>query len=191
MTLVRLILLLEICLTGFVTIECAGCSKEAGYCNIYTSSLSCYIRKNDTHSITTLLRDCSGRSSDFTAVVIYKNYVSNEYGNLLIDVELPTNIQSLSISNFQDKDHIRLTTFSQNAGLTSIYTTYSYIELESNNFFTHFTALQHINLGYVLSREPPSFTNLLSLTYLRVFLVGPFTQALAEGIVSGLTNLRS
>ena len=44
-------------------------------------------------------------------------------------------------------------------------------------------------MRYVLSREPPSFTNLLSLTYLRVFLVGPVTNALDEGIVSGLTNL--
>ena len=175
-------------MTDFVTIECVDCSNEAGYCNFYTSYLYCYITTNDTQSIKALLRDCSGYTSSLVRLSVYKNYVSNEYGNLLIDIELPTNIQSLEIYNSHDKDHIRLTTFSQNTALTSIYTT-SYIELESNNFFTHFTALQYIFLFYVLSREPPSFTNLLSLTYLRVYPVGPVTHALDEGIVSGLTNL--
>ena len=188
MTLVRLILLLGICVTGFVTIECVDCSNEAGYCDFYSYYLRCYIATNNTQSIKALLRDCSN-SSTFNSLDVYKNYVSNEYGNLLIDIELPTNIQSLSISNTQDKDHIRLTTFNQNTGLTYIYAYSSYIELESNNFFTQFTALQYINLQYVLSREPPSFTNLLSLTFLRVYLVGPVTHALDEGIVSGLTNL--
>ena len=135
-----------------------------------------------------LLRDCSSNSSSLASLNVYKNYVSNEYGNLLIDIELPTNIQYLGIYNYQDEDHIRLTTSSQNTGLRRIYTR-SYIELESNNFFAHFTALQAINLQYVLSREPLSFTNLLSLTYLQIYLVGPVTQALDEGIVSGLTNL--
>ena len=188
MSLVKLILLLGICVTGFVTIECVDCSNEAGYCDFYTSDLSCGITANDTESIKTLLRNCSSNSASLDYLYVYKNYVSNEYGNLLIDIELPTNIQYLSIDNFQDEDQIRLTTFRQNTGLTRIYAS-SYIELESNNFFTHFTALQKIELGYVLSREPLSFTNLLSLTFLRVNLVGPVTQALDEGIVSGLTNL--
>ena len=184
----RLILLLGICVTGFVTIECVDCSNEAGYCDFYTSSLYCYITTNDTQSIKSLLRNCSSNSSSFVRLYVLKYYVSNEYGNLLIDIELPTNIQSLYIYNYQDQDHIRLTTFSQNTGLTRISSSY-YIELESNNFFTHFTALQRIDFQYVLSREPPSFTNLLSLTYLRVSLVGPVTHTLDEGIVSGLTNL--
>ena len=188
MTLVRLILLLGICVTGFVTIECVDCSNEAGYCDFSTSDLNCFITTNDTQSIKSLLRDCSSNSSSLIRLYVIKNYVSNDYGNLLIDIELPTNIQSLYIYNSQDQDHIRLTTFSQNTGLTRIYT-YSYIELESNNFFTHFSGLQNIYFQYVLSREPPSFTNLLSLTYLSVFLVGPVTHALDEGIVSGLTNL--
>ena len=188
MSLVRLILLLGICVTGFVIIECVDCSKEAGYCDFSTSSLNCYITDNDTESIKALLRDCSSNSSSLVHLDIYKNYVSIEYGNLLIDIELPTNIHYLSIDNTQDQDHIRLTTFSQNTGVTKIYTS-SYIELESNNFFTHFTALQSIELSYVLSSEPPSFTHLLSLTLLRIYLVGPVTHALDEGIVSGLTNL--
>ena len=90
--------------------------------------------------------------------------------------------------NTHTRHYVPLTTFSQNTGVTGIYTS-SYIELESNNFFTHFTALQYIYCSYVLSREPLSFTNLLSLTLLRVNLVGPVTQALDEGIVSVLTNL--
>ena len=175
-------------MTGFATIECVDCSNEAGYCDLLSPSLSCYITANDTQSIKSLLRNCSSNSSSLVRLNVYKNYVSNEYGNLLIDIELPTNIHYLNIYNFQDKDHIRLTTFSQNTALTRTYTE-SYIELESNNFFTHFTALQFINFRYVLSREPPSFTNLLSLTYLRVWLVGPVTHTLDEGIVSGLTNL--
>ena len=185
MTLVRLILLLGICVTGFVTIGCVDCRKEAGYCNGF-SSLSCYINTSDTQLIKALLSYCSNDSS---SLKVSKDYVSNEYGNLLIDIELPTNIQFLEIHNSQDNDHIRLTTFSKNTGLTYIYTSSSYIELESNNFFTHFTALQRIDLQYVLSREPPSFTNLLSLTFLRIYLVGPVTHALDEGIFSGLTNL--
>ena len=188
MSLVRLILLLGICVTGFVTIECVDCSNEAGYCDFSSSYLYCYITTNDTQSIKALLRDCSSNSSSLVRLNVYKNYVSNEYGNLLIDIELPTNIQYLKIYNSQNTDHIRLTTFSQNTGLTRISFS-SYIELESNNFFTHFTALQRIELQYVLSSEPPSFTNLLSLTYLSVSLVGPVTHALDEGIVSGLTNL--
>ena len=136
-----------------------------------------------------MLRDCSNNSS-FAGIYVYKYYVSNEYGNLLIDIELPTNIQYLYIYNSQDQDHIRLTTFSQNTALTRIDTS-SYIELESNDFFTHFTGLQNIGMNYVLSREPPSFTNLYNLTYLRVAQVGPVTHALDEGIVSGLTNLVS
>ena len=186
MSLVRLILLLVICVTGFVTIECVVCSNEVGYCNVYTSYLHCYITANHTQSIKALLRDCSSNSSSLVSLYVYKNYVS--YGYLLIDIELPTNIQYLAIYNERDQEHIRLTTFSQNTGLKGIFT-YSYIELESNNFFNHFTGLQSIYLGYVLSRKPPSFTNLLSLTFLSIYLDGPVTHALDEGIVSGLTNL--
>ena len=175
-------------MTGFVTIECVVCSNEVGYCSFYSYYLKCYITNNDTQSIKALLRDCSSNSSSLFRLDVYKNYVSNEYGNLLIDIELPTNIRYLFIYNTLNQDHIRLTTFSQNTGVTYIYSS-SYIELESNNFFTHFTALQVIQMEYVLSREPPSFTNLLSLTLLRISLVGSVTHALDKGIVSGLTNL--
>ena len=188
MTLVRLILLLGIFVTGFVTIECVDCSNEAGYCGLSTSSLTCFIATNDTLSVKALLRDCSSNSSSFTRITVYKNYVSSEYGNLLIDIELPTNIQYFEVHNGRDQDHIRLTTSNQNTALTKIYSG-SYIELESNTFFTHFTGLQDIQMSYVLSREPPSFTNLHSLTYLRAYLVGPVIHGLDEGIVSGLTNL--
>ena len=187
MTLVRLILLLGIFVTCFVTIECADCNNEAGFCNFYTSYLDCSIATNDTQIIKALLRDCSAMSS-LTYIRIYKTYDSSEYGNLLIDIELPTNIQSLNFDNYYDRDQIRLTTSSQNTALTKI-SAYCFIELESNDFFTHFTGLQDIRMSYVLSREPPSFTNLHSLTYLRVRLVGPVTHALDEEIFNGVTNL--
>ena len=99
-------------MTGVVTIECVDCSNEAGNCDLLSSSLSCNITTNDTQSIKALLRDCSSNSSSLIHLSAYKNYVSNEYGNLLIDVELPTNIQSLEIYNSQDQDQIRLTSFS-------------------------------------------------------------------------------
>ena len=188
MDFVRLILLFGICVTGFATIECAQYSNEAGTCYFYTSYLRCDITNDDNLSIKALLSNSSSQYSTFYVIYIYKEYVSSEYGNLLIDIELPTNIQHLYIYNLQDQDHIRLTTSSQNTGLTKIYT-YSYIELESNDFFTYFTGLQDVRMSYVLSREPPSFANLYSLTYLRIYPVGPVTHALDEGIVSGLTNL--
>ena len=188
MIFVRLILLLGICVTGFVTIECQNCINGAGYCNFGTSYLRCYINNNDAQSIKALLTNCASNSVSFNYIEVYKNYVSNEYANLLVDIELPSNIQSLNIYNNEDQDHIRLTTSSQNTGLTRIYT-YAYIELESNDFFAHFTGLQQINMRFVLSREPPSFTNLNYLTYLSMNLVGPITHTLDNGIVSGLTNL--
>ena len=188
MAFVRLILLLGICVAGFVTIECQDCTNGAGYCDYSTSSLKCYINNNDTQLIKVLLTDCTSNNVSFSSIYVYKDYVSNEYANLLLDIELPSNIQSLYINNYQDQDHIRLTTSSQNAALTIIYTE-AYIELESNDFFTHFTGLQNINMDYVLSREPPSFTNLVSLTYLSMNLVGPVTHVLDDGIVSGLINL--
>ena len=135
MALVRLILLLGICVTGYVTIECPDCSNAAGYCSYYTSYLGCYINNNDTQNIKALLENCS---VSFYYIRVYKNYESNEYGYLLVDIELPSNIQTLHIANVRDQDHIRLTTSSQNTGLTRISTT-AYIELESNDFFTHFT----------------------------------------------------
>ena len=152
MAFVRLILLLGICVTSFITIECQGCSNGAGYCDYSTSSLKCYINNNDTQLIKVLLTDCTSNNVSFSSIYVYKDYVSNEYANLLLDIELPSNIQSLYINNYQDQDHIRLTTSSQNAALTIIYTE-AYIELESNDFFTHFTGLQNIEYGVTSCQE--------------------------------------
>ena len=188
MTLVRLILLLGICVTGFVAIESVDCNNGAGYCNFYSYYLRCYITNNDTELIKVLLRVCSSRRSSFINTQVYKYYVSNEYSNLLIDIELPSNIKYLYISNSKDQDHIRLTTFTDNTALTRIYIS-SYIELESNDFFNHFTGLQTIEFSYVLSREPPSFTNLYSLTYLRMHLVGPVTHTFDGTMLEGTSNM--
>ena len=97
MAFVGLILLLGICLTGFVTIECQDCTNEAGYCDYSTSYLHCYINNSDTQSIKVLLTNCASYSSSLSQMYVHKNYVSNEYANLLVDVEFPSNIQSLYI----------------------------------------------------------------------------------------------
>ena len=56
MALVRLILLIGICVIGFVTIECQDCTNTTGYCNHYTSYLECYINNNETQYIKALLK---------------------------------------------------------------------------------------------------------------------------------------
>ena len=147
MIVLSLILLLGICVR--VTIESQDCTNAAGYCYYSGSYLQCYINNNDNQSIKELLNTCASNSASFYYIYVYKNYVSNEYANLLVDIELPSNIQSLNIYNNEDQDHIRLTTSSQNAGLTSIYTN-AYIELESNDFFTYFTGLKYIYMRWYI-----------------------------------------
>ena len=80
----------------------------------------------------------------------------------------------------------------ENTALTrvSIYTT-SRIELESDDFFDHFTGLRWIYIKYLLSREPPSFKKLLSLQHLYLGLVGSNTHTFDDTIVNGLSNLYS
>ena len=116
MVFVRLILLLAICVTGFVTVECQGCtcSNGAGYCDTVYTSPFCYITTNDVQLIKTLLSDCASSSASYYYIRVYKNHVSDEYANLLIDIELPPNIQTLYIYKNRNQDHIRLTTSSQN-----------------------------------------------------------------------------
>ena len=172
-------------MAGFVTIECVDCSNGAGYCNFHATFLLCYIQNNDTQSIKVLLRNCSN-SSNAAYLFVYKSYGLSEIENLLIDIELPSNIQNLYIYNFQV--HIRLTTFRQNTALTRIYID-SHIELESNSFFNNFTGLKYIDVLYVLSREPPSFSNLQSLNYLKMSLEGPITYTLDGTMLGGITNL--
>ncbi|KAI6647640.1 hypothetical protein LOD99_8714 [Oopsacas minuta] len=168
----------------------SDCRNEAGFCDYYRSYLECYIFNNETQYIKSLLSYCSGQSTGFDIIIVYKNYVSRVYGNLIIDIELASNIQRLKIFNLKDQDYIRLTTSSQNTGLTRIFVSSSYnIQLESGNFFNYFTDLKSIFVGYCISKETPSFTNLQYLTYLSVKIVGVSLRTFDNTIVRGLSNL--
>ena len=121
MIVLRLILLLGICVRA--TIESQDCTNTnaASYCYSSTSFIRCYINSNDTQSIKELIYYCASSSVSLHTISVYKNYVSNEDRNLLVDIELPSNILTLRIYNREDDDHNRLTTSNQNAGLTRIY----------------------------------------------------------------------
>ncbi|KAI6647891.1 Fibrillin-2-like [Oopsacas minuta] len=171
-------------------VEAVDCSNGAGYCNYGSSYLQCYITNNETQVIKSLLSYCSGQSTVFSTIYVYKNYVSTVYGNLIIDIELASNIQYLRIYNYEDRDNIRLTTSSQNTGLTRISVSSSYhIQLEAKNFFNYFTGLKYIYLGYCISKETPSFTNLQYLSSLSVRIVGASTRTFDNTIVRELSNL--
>ncbi|KAI6647886.1 Fibrillin-2-like [Oopsacas minuta] len=174
----------------YAVVEAVDCSNGAGYCDYYSNDLQCYITNNDTQVIKSLLSNCSGQSTAFVTIYIYKNYVSTVYGNLIIDIELASNIQLLNIYNVQDHDNIRLTTSSQNTGLRriTIYSNY-HIQLESGNFFNYFTGLKYIFVGYCITKETPSFTNLQYLRSLSVRIVGASTRTFDNTIVRGLSNL--
>ena len=175
-----------ICLTSLVRIQAVTCRKDAGYCRVYSSYLYCYIEANDTQGIKTLLRDCSAGTA--TTLYLYKYYVSNAFGNLIVNIELPSNIQRLYLYNYEDNDNFRLTTSTQNTGLTRIVS-YAHVELESYNFFNYFRGLGYVYMNYISVRELPSFTSLQYLTYLRASIQIVSPQALDGTMLSGLTNL--
>ena len=57
-----------------------------------------------------LLMNCSRDNSGIRTVKIYKEYVSDNYRSLLIDIELHSNIQELQIYNSRDQDIFIFTT---------------------------------------------------------------------------------
>ena len=178
--------LVIICLTSLVHIKAYECRKGVGYCNVYSSYLRCYIETNNTEGIKEMLKDCSAGTAN--TLHLYKNYASNAFGNLIIDIELPSNIQTLYLQNNYDHDYFRLTTSSQNIGLTKISISV-HTELESNNFFNYFPGLRNLYISHLISEKFPSFTSLQYLTYLRerILMVNP--KALDNTMFSGLSNL--
>ena len=173
-------------MVSLVHIKAYECRKEAGYCNVYSSYLRCYIEVNNTEGIKDMLKDCSAGTANI--LYLYKNYVSNAFGNLIIDIELSSNIQTLYLYNSYDHDYFRLTTSSQNTGLTRIYLNYN-VELEHHNFFNYFPNLEYVYIRYIFSSKCPSFTNLQYLTYLRARIQLTSPQALVSTMFSGLSNL--
>ena len=183
------LLCLIVCLCCCVQVESVFCDNGVGYCNDNSWYIECYINSSDTQLIKELLSNCSNRNTNINDVRVFKDYLSNTHGNILIDIELPSNIQSLFIGNFKDNDNIRITTNTENTALTRI-NVYPRIDLESSDFFSHFIGLQDIHIDYVYSREAPSFNELKSLTYLSLTLLGIETHTLDDRIVSGLSNLK-
>ncbi|KAI6647889.1 Fibrillin-2-like [Oopsacas minuta] len=187
---ISLLLGLVTYLCYYGVVEAPSCSNEAGYCDFYSSYLNCYITNNETQVIKGLLSYCSVQSTAFFTIYVYKDYTSTVYGNLIVDIEIASHIQTLYIYNGIDKDNIRLTTSSQNTGLTRIVIDNAYhIQLESGNFFNYFTGLKSIYIGNCISEESPYFTNLQFLTYLDIRIVGSSTRTFDNTIVRGLSNL--
>ena len=175
-----------ICLSSLVRVQADKCRKEGGFCRNYGSYIHCYIEANDTQGITNLIRECS-RGTE-TTLYLHKYYVSDAFGNLIIDIELPSNIHTLYLGNDRDHDYFRLTTSTLNTGLTRIQT-FAHVKLESYNFFNYFRGLKYVYMNYINSIELPSFTSLQYLTYLKARIQMASPQALDSTMLSGLTNL--
>ncbi|KAI6661312.1 Fibrillin-3 isoform X2 [Oopsacas minuta] len=194
-----LLVLLILYWYGRFEVDSVDCSNEAGYCtyHIYNYNIfriKCYINNDEMQLIKLLLKNCSSIDAEYTNLYVYKNYESITYGNLIIDLELASNINALYIYNIRDKDQFRLTTSSQNGGLTRLECHYT-VQLESSDFFDYFTGLRRIETfetSLMISVEVPSFTNLQSLYFLKARLVGLglVTHTFDNKIISGLSNLR-
>ena len=177
-----LIILLEFLYLGIAI----DCYNGAGSCT-YSSYLSCDIVNNKTEQIKSLLNQCSGLHSRFTTLYVYKQYPSNETENLVIDIDLPTNLKELYLRNNVDGDYFALETTAQNTALTYFRT--SKVFLESEDFFNNFVGLKYLYLQNLKTEKLPSFTNLQNLTYLTAQIQILGTAILDHTIVNGLRNL--
>ena len=123
---------------------------------------------------------------------MYKQYVSEEIGNLIIDIDLPSNIRQLNLyqSSSQYHDYFRLTTSTFNYALTYMYSS-EITKIESSNFFNYFVELKRLYFGSrnLNSEQTPSFTNLHKLTYIRARIHVSNMPILNPTMVCGLENL--
>ena len=169
------------------------CSNEAVGCtsNTYSSYLlSCYINSNDTQLIKSGLKYCS-QSNRLTSLQVAKQYVSEELGNLIIDIDLPSNIRQLYFYQYSSQyhDYIRLTTSTFNYALTYMYSS-EITKIESSNFFNYFVELKTLDFNRNLNSEQiPSFTDLHKLTLIRARIHVSIMPILNPSMVSGLENL--
>ncbi|KAI6647607.1 hypothetical protein LOD99_8681 [Oopsacas minuta] len=178
------------CLYYYAAVEAMSCiTVGAGYCNNNRQNfLRCFITSNDTELIKVMLKNCSSENGKYENLYIYKSYVSTKFGNLILDLELPSNIRQVFLFNIRDQDHFRLTTSSLNSGLTRLFCRNN-VEIESHNFFNYYTGLQNLFVFNLISKTTPSFTNLQFLTFLYARVSGPGSHTFDNTIVSGLTNL--
>ena len=173
------------------------CLREAGFCIQYnaTNYINCYIfNNNNTRIVTDLLTNCSSTNQRIHTLNVFKNYDSTG-GDLLIEIDLGTQIKNLFIENNADNDYIRLKSLKA-PELT--YLRFSYVQgrflLESKNFFNNLPKLKTISSSYtgsyIFSTETPTFTNLHYLTNLELQLfVLNDDKTLNVDMVSGLKNL--
>ena len=155
-----------------------------------SANLFCYILNDNTQLIKSQLKDCSSSSNSFTQMCLVKSYTSTMVGNLIIDVDLPTNIIGMIVINAIDQDYFRITTSAENSFLTSLSFYASISIFDNETIFNFFVNLRSLNiLGNVISDEIPSFTNLHSLTYLSSGFQASGTPRLDSSMVSGLENL--
>ena len=170
----------------YLTISALSCYNEAGDCTFTSTTVKCNIRNNGTEQIGSLLTTCSSSSERYTTLYVYKQYYSNPYGDIVVRIDLPSNIKRIFLNNDRDHDYFRLATSTQNTALTYFAMNYPGF-LESNDFFNNFIGLKSIKLQKIYSQGFPSFTNLHDLTYLKVRISGE--RNLTNAMFTGLDNL--
>ena len=186
---VKLTIFVTVCMLCYIGIESKRCSREAGYCVGNGTRIDCHIYNNASNNINVLLRDCV-RYDQRDTIWIYKDHVETVHEDLIIELtELSSNIKSLIIASTEDDDKITITASAMNK-LTSITSSY-HINIDPM-FFDNYINLQCIDIKYIHTPEPLSFTNLRSLTFLRATIIGSetTTHIFDASVVSGLTNLK-
>ena len=171
-----------LCIVGYITLCDTDTEDTAGHC-YEDGSYHCSIYTNETQLIKTLLASCNGNA---TTIFVTKGYESTKYGDLLIDLELPSNIKHIYINNYKDHDYIRLTTSVYNTELVS-FEGEANLELQEDDFFDYFKAMQKINVQIIKSKLRPSFSSLSNLTHLNFRIAIP--QHLDNIMFVGLSNL--
>ena len=186
----ELIIVVIICMIYYIGIECRICSREAGHCEDNGTSIDCYIDNNASYKINILLRDCVKWDNEQNTIRIYKQYIVEiDDGGFMIELDLlPSNIQTLILASTKDDDKIYIESTQKNYALTRITSQY-HVQVDSK-FFDYFSDLQCIDISYIHTNGPLSFTKLSSLTFLRAAIFGTDTTHTFDAtVVSGLSNL--
>ena len=175
----------------YIGIECSKCIREAGYCEDEGTSIDCFIENNASYKINILLRDCVKWDAEQEEISIFKQYVVEfPDEDFMIELDLlPSNIKTLILASTKVDDKIYITTSTNNYALTRITSEY-HVQIDSM-FFDYFSDLQCIDIKYLHTNGPLSFTKLRLLTILRVAIVGlDMTLTFDAKVVSGLSNLK-
>ena len=182
------------------------CENGAVGCRTYSNYLRCYINSSNTQLIKSQIKLCSAASGNYSRLYLYKRYNSEDIGNLIVEIDLPSNIKELYLFSYyySAHDYIRLTTSKYNYALTYMYIEEK-VKIESPNFFNYFSELKKIRActyyyyyyyhsnstcdNIINSEQTPSFTNLQKLTSLTGRFYISNTATLDATMLSGLGNL--